>query len=409
MSLRFERRDGELIMEYLPDLMDKESLLQKLEREGVWDIKHCFSVTVARIREDEEGRFESEGIYFCIGSVGEAYTTIDPEVLGTSNGFHFDNKIRLKENMFIAHRGISIFRKLDKVISMEAYIGEEDAPGCNFPFEVFKELIQRFPKTTELNHYANSKIARIVKEYFADAEIYEERFERFLERNEKNSGSDGKARFQQYSRLTELEQFEVVNSELRQMLNDAENIDEATWQEKICDIIRVLYPKYIASVREMKIHGADKHDKKPDFLLVDANGYVDVMEIKKPSVQILSEQPIYRNNYISTREFVGTVQQIEKYIYCLRHWGETGEKCLSEDKKLMAILPDGLLPKIINPQGILLLGRSNNFKEQRERDFELIKRQYRNVADIMTYDDLVWRVQNIIGALRKSIATSGNK
>ena len=38
-----------------------------------------------------------------------------------------------------------------------------------------------------------------------------------------------------------------------------------------------------------------------------------------------------------------------------------------------------------------------------KRDFELIKRQYKNVADIMTYDDLLSRLQNIIDALKKQI------
>jgi len=35
---------------------------------------------------------------------------------------------------------------------------------------------------------------------------------------------------------------------------------------------------------------------------------------------------------------------------------------------------------VVNHQGILLLGRSNNFNEQQKRDFELIKRQYKNIA-----------------------------
>ena len=57
-------------------------------------------------------------------------------------------------------------------------------------------------------------------------------------------------------------------------------------------------------------------------------------------------------------------------------------------------------PKIVSPKGILLLGRSNKFNTQQNRDFEIIKRQYKNIADIMTYDDLINRINNIINSLK---------
>lgn len=34
-------------------------------------------------------------------------------------------------------------------------------------------------------------------------------------------------------------------------------------------------------------------------------------------------------------------------------------------------------PQVVNPQGILLIGRSKDFNEQQTRDFEIIKRQYK--------------------------------
>ena len=36
-----------------------------------------------------------------------------------------------------------------------------------------------------------------------------------------------------------------------------------------------------------------------------------------------------------------------------------------------------VLPLVVNPQGILLIGRSKDFNEQQTRDFEIIKRQYK--------------------------------
>lgn len=50
-----------------------------------------------------------------------------------------------------------------------------------------------------------------------------------------------------------------------------------------------------------------------------------------------------------------------------------------------------------------MLGRHNTFKDQEIQDFEIIKRQYKHIADIMTYDDLLQRLDNIVAALKYRI------
>ena len=181
------------------------------------------------------------------------------------------------------------------------------------------------------------------------------------------------------------------------MLTNSCSYTEKTWQPKIHNIIQMIYPQYILTVREIIIKGIDKNDKQPDFIMVDTNGYVDILEIKSPDVRILTKQASYRNNYVPVREFSGAVQQIEKYIYCLN----TIEKNRIDLKeKLSAKLPENINPEVLNPKGILLLGRSHDFNKQQRMDFELIKRQYKNIVDIMTYDDLLMRLENILASLK---------
>lgn len=74
--------------------------------------------------------------------------------------------------------------------------------------------------------------------------------------------------------------------------------------------------------------------------------------------------------------------------------------------KLAVLLPERMEIKIINPQGILLAGRSNEFTEEQKQDFELIKRQYKHVVDIMTYDDLLFRLGNIIKSLKLKVSVN---
>ena len=63
-------------------------------------------------------------------------------------------------------------------------------------------------------------------------------------------------------------------------------------------------------------------------------------------------------------------------------------------------LPSNIRLKVVNPQGILLLGRSNNVTDEQLFDFEIIKRQHKNIVDIMTYDDLLKRFRNILNQIK---------
>lgn len=135
------------------------------------------------------------------------------------------------------------------------------------------------------------------------------------------------------------------------------------------------------------------------MFLIDFNGHIDVLELKKPFDSKVLSQAQYRDNYIPHKELSGAIMQVEKYIFYLKKWGKDGEKELTEKHKDK--LPDGLTIKISNPKSIILSGRSHEFNAQQQLDFEIIKRQFSNVADIMTYDDLLNRVSHIIGILKK--------
>ena len=65
-------------------------------------------------------------------------------------------------------------------------------------------------------------------------------------------------------------------------------------------------------------------------------------------------------------------------------------------------MPPSIELKITNPKAMILLGRDDKFTQQQRFDFEIIRRKYANVIDIMSYDDLLRRLDNIIAMLRKN-------
>ena len=392
MTISFEREDKELILCYSPEMGTDEIADRLSSGKEVW-IKHTFVVNKSLLRDSDSSDYE-DNLRFCIGSVDDSYTLLNPEVIKTDHKFFFSNDIKLKQSMFVAYRNISILRKIDALVERDIYVGGSwDAKG-GIPFEAYQSLIESFPKTAELDKYANSRIALYIKEYFPECDKYEQIYERFLAKGKRLHSVSGK------NDEIELAQFSAALEELKQLLNNGAGINEADWQIRIRDILQLLYPKYILCTREITFSGIDGYDKRPDFVLVDANGYVDILEIKKPDVRILTKQASYRNNYVPVRELSGAIQQIEKYIFCMT----SSEKSQREVKnKLVALLPEAITPEIVNPQGILIAGRSKGFNPQQKRDFELIKRQYKHVADIMTYDDLVARFENIVMSLKKRI------
>ncbi len=85
--------------------------------------------------------------------MGDKYTRIDSQIINTEHAFFFSNDIRLVPQMFIAYRDISILRKIDSVIEQDLYIGGVWEEKNGLPYDVYMELIRKFPKSAELNKY----------------------------------------------------------------------------------------------------------------------------------------------------------------------------------------------------------------------------------------------------------------
>ena len=395
-SISFEYSGEKLILCYAP-AMGIGDITKKLSNGDCVPIKHTFFVTKDLLCEDVDEKDDwEETLRFCIGRIGESYAELDSKVLGTNHSFYFGTEVKLKSELFVAYRNISILRKIDEVIERNFYIGGDWESHNGISKETFENLISKFPKTAELDKYAHMRIASIIKDYFPECDKYEAIYEKFIASRNSNYDSHSSS-LSDYNVQIELEQFTVAYHELKNMLERYEAIDEKKWQEKIHNILQLLYPKYICCAREIKFYGGGKNNKQPDFLLVDANGFVDILEIKKADVRMLTQ---YRNNHVASREVSGAIQQIEKYIFCLNSY-DKAKKDVSD--KLDGMLPNGLKTQVVNPQGILLAGRSNEFTKEQRKDFELIKRQYKHVADIMTYDDLAQRLKNIIASLKNKL------
>lgn len=195
------------------------------------------------------------------------------------------------------------------------------------------------------------------------------------------------------------------------LLGVLDGYSEKDWQTKILGLILFVFPKYVAVLENVHIkdfytNAIKATDRYIDLMLVDANGSIDIIEVKKPFSNALVSRNTYRDNHTPRKELAGSVMQAEKYLFHLNKWGYAGEQKIYNKRK--DELPSGIDLKITNPKALILLGRDNDFEGRQRFDFEIIRRKYANMLDIMTYDDLLRRVANIIEMMKRQ-SSQGNK
>lgn len=337
---------------------------------------------------------EIEPISFVFAEKMEEYFKVKKNVLSDKNDIYFHKDIDLILEYFVAETKISLFKQILSLINEDIYIGGTNTNSISF--NSFEELIKRFPTTYEKNLYAEARITSIIKNYFESTIDSEKKFENYRNKKDSKKGKDLSKIFQEY----EIQKYTTILDKLEEMLNSENSYSENQWQNEILDIILLLYPKYILSFTSVHITIDSQKRRFLDFMLVDSNGNIDVIEIKKPFENSIMSNNFYRNNYIPHKDLTGTVMQLEKYIYHLNRWGVAGEKKLNE--KFSDKLPEGLSIKITNPKGFIISGRESNLSPEQKSDFEVVKRKYKNVIDIITYDDLLNRLKFTIEQIKKN-------
>ena len=186
------------------------------------------------------------------------------------------------------------------------------------------------------------------------------------------------------------------------MLDDSEIYNENDWQIQILKFFKLLNPKYIYVGEKIRLKSfATGSSIYPDIVLVDHDGNVDIIEIKHPKYAVFYKGE-YRNNYVPLRELQGTCMQLQNYLISLTK--TTAESLNEKYFKTKAGIPLDFKLKSISPKGYIIYGRDKQFQDNPKMlaDFQIIRNMYSNVIDIITYDDLIRRLENMLRAIDDS-------
>lgn len=351
---------------------------------------------------EEIGDDEIEYV-FTLGKRDGEYFKIDQSVVQTENAFFFHENIVFSDSLFVAEKGISILQKIDALVSEDVFIGGEHDSAI--PDTAYQSLLKRFPNYYELVRYSNARVGACLEEYLGTPTEAEKRYHKLMEKRNAKAKFEPKLDFLQEN---ELLKFESMLMRINSMLASEESYYEDKWQSEILEIFLLLYPKYISVLENATIRDVRTGKRRElDLMLVDSRGCIDIVEIKQPFDRCLVSERKYRENHIPLRELSGTIMQIEKYILYLNSWGLKGEEVLT--RRYRKQLPDEMELKIINPSGIIVMGREDDLTEEQKDDFEVVKRKYKNVIDILSYDDLVARLKVTIAQLKSRISMATAK
>lgn len=409
--LEIQEEDESLLLVYAPE-GPHDWVAEKLSKDKEVTIKKVF--TFATNHSLSDFAYDEDDVSthtFRMGTLNDAgYYVIDSGILGLQHNLRLYRDMKIDVSTFVATRNISIFRKIDALVDEPIVVGGPDEEAI--PIEDFSRLVHDFPTTTELNHYSAARITRVLKEYFDTMTDAQKRLDAYMaKRRTLEPKSKVDVLFD-----AELEKYLYIRDTVQEMLQNVDEYSERDWQKHMIDFLLLLFPKYVAVLDNVPVKDFYSCPSKPkdrfgDIVLVDASGNIDLVEIKKPFPHSLLSTGKYRDSFTPKRELSGAVIQAEKYLFHLTKWGVQGERKLTE--RFRSRLPKDMEIRIRNPKAMVIAGRDNDFDDRQTMDFEIIRRKYANIADVITYDDLLRRLKNIIDKFhkknsRKNGATTSN-
>lgn len=420
-SLKFIKTKNELVCRYSPNWSGLGPVSSHIKTDGFAMIRKVFKVTEKDLRISEFSNYyedefvganvldlidESniEDVEFTIGTLEDEYYLLDNSILGFINNFYLHRDLKITNKTFLAYSDINVLRKIDNISDKNIFIGEKlvyDNLQSEFtiPAVDFYKLIESFPNTTEVKKYNNMRVTQVVGSYIGLKKDYTYDYEQYMNKKNKSLVLNSEIDTKEIDKTiyeNEYQKYKFIHQKLENMLLNESEYSEDDWQQEIAKILTLIFPKYLAFSDEITI-STEEGGKRLDFIFVDTQGNIDVAEIKKShnvSVLAKSNKKSTRNNYVPSRDLTIAIMQIEKYIYHLNRTGINSEKKIYNAflKKNHINIPI----RIRNPQGIIILGRSNDLNEEQQSDYEVIKRQYKHIADILTYDDILNRLTMLL-------------
>lgn len=121
-----------------------------------------------------------------------------------------------------------------------------------------------------------------------------------------------------------------------------------------------------------------------DYIMKSYDGFVDLVEIKKPNGLSFWASTKDHGNYVPSADLAKAITQCLNYIYAI----ELEANSTKFARRIGS--------RVIKPRCILIFGRSYDWNDEQREAYRILNAAYNQVS-ILTYDHISERAQNVLG------------
>lgn len=134
-----------------------------------------------------------------------------------------------------------------------------------------------------------------------------------------------------------------------------------------------------------------RFDCIPDFLFPSLDGFLDILEIKLPTADVILEDKSHPGSYAWSSEVNKAIGQVINYIYQI----ELNQLQLKEriNESYTDIYSTSIF--VIKPRAIILIGQSDGWRNSEKQAFRKLNYALHGI-EVLTYTDLIQRGERII-------------
>jgi hypothetical protein len=179
---------------------------------------------------------------------------------------------------------------------------------------------------------------------------------------------------------------------LRLTKNYPEVKGKHSWQKWIYKNHWLFGVQYLTPIEKTKIG----FDNIPDFLFPTLDGFIDILEIKRPTFETIREDPSHAGSYIWCPETNKAIGQVVNYIQNM----ELNQLLLTKriNEKYGEEYPIPL--HAIKPRAFILIGNSAEWNRKRKEAFRTLNYSLHGI-EVLTYTELISWGESIILMLSK--------
>ena len=170
---------------------------------------------------------------------------------------------------------------------------------------------------------------------------------------------------------------------LEEFKRDLENTDflESHWQEWFEKNKWIIGSEFAKILDDRRIDVSNI----ADYLVQSNDGFLDIVEIKKPNGLTFWASTLDHGNYVPGSDLIKAITQCQNYIFEIERE--------SDSKKFGERVEN---TPVVSPRCILIFGRSCDWNEKQQFAFRLLNASLNRIT-IVTYDQLFLRAANMVG------------